>query len=70
MSDSRLGADSWRTATVSAGGDCVEVGSKAGLVLVRHSKDPGGPVISYSRREWAAFIDGAKRGEFDDFAEE
>lgn len=70
MSDSQLGTVSWRTAAMSASGDCVEVGSQAGLILVRHSKDPDGPVLSYSRREWAAFLDGAKKGEFDDLAKE
>jgi hypothetical protein len=70
MSDSQLGAESWQTATMSAGGDCVQVGSNAGLVLVRHSKNPGGPVLSYTRREWAAFIDGVKKSEFDEFAQE
>ena len=70
MSDSHLGADSWRTATKSAGGDCVQVRSNAGMVSVRDSKHPEGSVLSYTRREWAAFIDGVKRGEFDEFAQE
>jgi len=70
MLDSQPGAESWRTATMSTGGDCVQVGSNAGQVLVRHSKHPGGPVIFYTRREWAAFIDGVKKGEFDEFAQE
>jgi hypothetical protein len=32
---------------------------------VRHSKDPDGSVLHYTRREWSAFLKGAKDGEFD-----
>jgi len=45
---------------------CVEVRTcDCDEVLVRDSKDPGGPVLSYTRDEWLAFLDGAKKGEFD-----
>jgi hypothetical protein len=36
-----------------------------GLVALRHSQHPGGPVIIYTRGEWDAFLAGAKDGEFD-----
>jgi hypothetical protein len=45
---------------------CVEVAPAPGGVAVRHSKDPGGPVLRYTRAEWAAFVSGVKDGEFDD----
>ena len=46
--------------------DCVETAFLAdGGVAVRHSKDPDGSVLRYTRREWAAFLKGAKDGEFD-----
>jgi hypothetical protein len=33
---------------------------------VRDSKDKGeGPVLTFTKSEWEAFIDGAKKGEFD-----
>jgi len=35
--------------------------------MVTHSKQPGGPVLSYTLQEFDAFLDGAKKGEFDDF---
>jgi hypothetical protein len=35
------------------------------MVAMRDSKDPGGPVLVYTRAEWLAFLDGAKKGEFD-----
>jgi hypothetical protein len=46
------------------GGSCVEVAS-ADIVLVRDSKDPEGPVLTFTRAEWEAFIQGVKAGEFD-----
>jgi hypothetical protein len=50
------------------GGNCVEAGPLAdgsGRVALRHSKNPDGPVIVYTRAEWDAFIGGAKDSEFD-----
>lgn len=52
----------------SNGGSCVEAGPLAdgsGRVAVRHSHHPEGSVIVYTRAEWAAFLAGAKDGEFD-----
>jgi hypothetical protein len=51
----------WRKSTHSfSNGNCVEVASAPALdtpemVLVRDSKDPEGPRLSFNRREWAAF---------------
>jgi hypothetical protein len=56
----------WRKATASANGGCVEVAPlPGGGVAVRDSKDPSGPVLRYTPREWHAFLDGARKGEFD-----
>jgi hypothetical protein len=63
-----LSALSWRKSTRSnsSGGNCVEVAQLAdGSRAVRDSKDPHGPVLYFTPGEWAAFIDGAKDGEFD-----
>jgi hypothetical protein len=35
-------------------------------VLTRVAAEPSGLVQVYSRHEWECFLDGAKRGEFDD----
>jgi hypothetical protein len=51
----------------SAGG-CVEVGHSPSddTVIVRDSKDPLRSVsIAFGAREWAGFLDGIRRGEFD-----
>jgi hypothetical protein len=62
----------WHISTKSAngGGECVEAGPLSDgteRVAVRHSDHPDGDVILYTRREWEAFIAGAKDGEFDFF---
>jgi hypothetical protein len=49
-------------------GQCVEVAETRGMIAVRDSKDPSGPILTYTRAEWEAFLDGAKKGEFDHLA--
>ena len=49
----------WRKSRHSGngGGDCVEVARNLpGVVAVRDSKNPGGPVLTVSRDEWARFL--------------
>ncbi|HEX6755682.1 MAG TPA: DUF397 domain-containing protein [Mycobacteriales bacterium] len=56
----------WRKASASNSGGCVEVAPLPdGGVAVRDSKDRQGPILSFTRREWVAFLDGMERGEFD-----
>lgn len=55
----------WHTSTFSSDGACVEVGMDGNAILVRDSKAPTGRVLRFNRREWAAFLAGAKAGEFD-----
>ncbi len=64
----QLGAVVWRKSTASnPSGDCIEVAAlDSGAVAVRNSRDPHGPALVYTRAEIAAFIAGAKDGEFDD----
>jgi hypothetical protein len=53
-----IGPD-WRKSSYSGngGGNCVEVAlNLPGVVAVRDSKDPDGPVLIISRNEWARFI--------------
>jgi hypothetical protein len=60
----------WRKATASqANGSCVEMAPMPdGSVAVRDSKHPDGGVLVFTRAEVAAWLDGAKAGEFDDLA--
>ncbi len=47
-------------------GNCVEVAAlPTGGVAVRNSRDPEGPALIYTSDEIAAFIAGARDGEFD-----
>ncbi|GAA2330739.1 hypothetical protein GCM10009854_01990 [Saccharopolyspora halophila] len=47
----------WKTASFSgAGRDCVEVSVGRQLVEVRDSEDRGGSVLTFSRRQWEAFV--------------
>ncbi|MFI6816148.1 DUF397 domain-containing protein [Nonomuraea sp. NPDC050328] len=57
----------WRKATRSGdNGDCIEVALlKDGRVGLRDSERPDLPPYVVSSSVWAAFIDGAKKGEFD-----
>ena len=57
----------WRKAKRSVGnGACVELARFGGMVAMRDSKDPDGPVLVYTPAELSAFLHGAKAGEFDD----
>ena len=55
----------WRKSSASAANDCVEVAFAEQAVLVRCSRDPSGPTLSFSKPEWAAFLAGVRNGEFD-----
>jgi hypothetical protein len=57
----------WIKAKRSNGANnCVEMRENEGLVQVRDSKQNGeGPMLGFTKAEIAAWIDGAKNGEFD-----
>lgn len=57
--------DEWIKAEASASGDCVEVHIREDGADVRDSKNPNGPILSYTTREWEAFKTGIKAGDFD-----
>jgi hypothetical protein len=59
----------WVKSSLSfSNGNCVEVTDlPGGSVGVRNSKDPAGPVLRFTPREWHAFLGGARLGEFDGF---
>ncbi|MET8199558.1 DUF397 domain-containing protein [Micromonospora taraxaci] len=52
----------WRKSTRSNnGGDCVEVADNIpGVVGLRDSKDPTGPVLTFSPAAWTTFVLTAK----------
>lgn len=55
-----------KSAHSNATGECVELAHlPSGEVAVRNSRFPSGPALIYTPGELAAFIAGAKDGEFD-----
>ncbi|MEU2614453.1 DUF397 domain-containing protein [Micromonospora sp. NPDC007271] len=59
----------WRTSSRSNDqGLCVEVADNlartAGVVAVRDSKDPSGPVLTVSPPGWTAFVEAIRDGRF------
>jgi hypothetical protein len=60
----------WLKAAASGGqGACVELRRHDGMIEVRDSKQrESGPILRFTATEWAAWLDGAKKGEFDHLA--
>ncbi|QXV60306.1 DUF397 domain-containing protein [Amycolatopsis sp. TNS106] len=54
----------FRKSSQSNEGNCVEV-AKTEIIGVRNSNDPEGPLVFFTRAEWAAFADGMLAGDFD-----
>ena len=56
----------WIKATKSAGTvACVELGRDGKSVALRNSRHPEVVLPGFTQQEFAAFLDGAKKGEFD-----
>ena len=56
----------WTKARASdSNGSCVEVRHGGEQVWVRDSKHVTSPILTFTRAEWDAFLDGARNGEFD-----
>ncbi len=70
ISSADLAGVTWRKSRHSGQlGNCVETAALAGGdVAVRNSRYPSGPALIFTRDEVAAFLAGAKDGEFDDLA--
>jgi hypothetical protein len=53
-----IGAVPWRKSSRSSGqgGECVEVAELTGLIAVRDSKDPAGPVLSLNSAAFGALL--------------
>lgn len=51
--------DAWYKSSRSAGANnCVEVAHGRGRTAVRDSKSKTGPILTFTDREWHAFIEG------------
>ena len=55
----------WRTASRCAGGECVEVASRDGVMMLRDSTQPRGTVLRCTGAEWRSLVGSIKAGSFD-----
>jgi hypothetical protein len=55
----------WRTSSRSGGTACVEARFGQEVVQVRDSKDRRGPMLTFRRDEWLAFLEGVRLDEFE-----
>ncbi len=68
MSTKQLPTIAWQKSRRSnPSGNCVEMAKLPGgkEIAVRNSRDPEGPALIYTSAEIAAFLQGAKEGDFD-----
>lgn len=54
----------WRRSGHCAAGSCVEVAQVGDHFLIRDSKEPNGPRLTFTPAEWTAFVAGVKAGDF------
>jgi uncharacterized protein DUF397 len=55
----------WLRSSHCSSGACVEVAWTGDHVLVRDTKNPHTTPMEFTADEWAAFVQGARSGEFD-----
>jgi len=55
----------WRRSTYCGSNSCLEIRLDNGRIAIRDSKVHNGPILQFDRTEWAAFLKGARNGEFD-----
>jgi len=65
MPDSGYASTLWFKSSASNPDTCVEVRFVENAVQVRDSKNPDGPILTFTNREWAAFLAGVRGHEFD-----
>jgi Domain of unknown function (DUF397) len=60
-----LSRAAWRKSTYSGqDGNCVEIATNLpGIIAIRDSKNPAGPVLRFTHCDWTAFIRGIETGE-------
>jgi hypothetical protein len=55
----------WQKSSASGESQCVEVARNDDYVWIRDSKNRDGSALGFTRKEWLAFLEGVRRGEFD-----
>ncbi|MFJ8834055.1 MULTISPECIES: DUF397 domain-containing protein [Micromonospora] len=66
MDEANQATMTWRKSTRSNGsGDCVEVADNLpGVVGLRDSKDPRGPILAFDPAAWSTFVASVKHETF------
>lgn len=67
ISTEEMAGAEWRKSTFSGPNcdNCVEIANVGQAIAIRDSKNPAGGTLFFTGDEWAAFLEGAKHGEFD-----
>jgi hypothetical protein len=63
----KLAGLQWQVSQRCNGGECVRVADGGQMIFLGDTKNPSGPVFSYSRPQWQALITQIKRGDLDLF---
>ncbi|MGK5682950.1 DUF397 domain-containing protein [Actinoplanes sp. URMC 104] len=65
MNQPDFSAARWHKTNRSLQTNCVEVTLAGDVIGVRNSRDPGGPVLTFTVSEWRAFLGGVRDNEFE-----
>jgi hypothetical protein len=66
VSEDKVERLNWRKSARSINaGNCTEVASNAGAVVVRDSQDPHSLVLLYPANTWRSFLNATRAGHFD-----
>jgi hypothetical protein len=63
LSHARLTID-WTRSSYCESATCLEVAAVDDQIALRDSKTPDGPKLYLTRKEWGAFLAGARDGDF------
>lgn len=55
----------WRISSRCTSAGCVEVATSDEVIRVRDSKNPAVAELRFDRAQWRAFLEKAKRGDYD-----
>jgi len=61
----RATESAFRRASYCASGECVEVGRRDNMVVLRDSIQPNGTVLHYAAGDWVSFVRRIKAGRLD-----
>jgi hypothetical protein len=59
-----MNVPAWRKSSRCGTSTCVEVAKVEDQYLIRDSKNPAAPALSFTQAEWDAFVEGVAAGEF------